>query len=141
MSNSLKKNLLKYGISVGIGLILAFIYISARVDIGNLAAVEKVDLYLVFCDGFFVPGILMLMSGFLMSVSNQGAMDGVAYVLVNAARMLIPGGGLKTERYKEYVERKRENRIKGYGFLYVVAFVFLAVSGTFMALFYTVYQK
>ena len=141
MSSSLKKNLLKYGISVGIGLILAFIYISARVDIGNLAAVEKVDLYLVFCDGFFVPGILMLMSGFLMSVSNQGAMDGVAYVLVNAARMLIPGGGLKTERYKEYVERKRENRIKGYGFLYVVAFVFLAVSGTFMALFYTVYQK
>ena len=141
MSNSLKKNLLKYGISVGIGLILAFIYISARVDIGNLAAVEKVDLYLVFCDGFFVPGILMLMSGFLMSVSNQGAMDGVAYVLVNAARMLIPGGGLKTERYKEYVERKRENRIKGYGFLYVVAFVFLSVSGTFMTLFYTVYQR
>ena len=141
MSNSLKKNLLKYGISVGIGLILAFIYISARVDIGNLAAVEKVDLYLVFCDGFFVPGILMLMSGFLMSVSNQGAMDGVAYVLVNAARMLIPGGGLKTERYKEYVERKRANRIRGYGFLYVVAFVFLSVSGTFMTLFYTVYQR
>ena len=141
MSSALKKNLLKYGISVAAGLLLSFIYIYPRVDISNLASVEKVELYLVFCDGFFVPGILILMFGFLMSVSNQGAMDGVTYVLVHAARMLIPGGALKSERYKEYVERKRANRVKGYGFLYVVALVFLAVSGVFMALFYSVYQR
>ena len=141
MNSSLKKILLKYGISVTIGLALSAIYICPRLDISNLAAVEKVELYLVFCDGFFVPGILMLMSGFLMSVGNQGAMDGVTYVLVHAARMLIPGGALKAERYKEYVERKRENRVKGYGFLYVVALVFLAVSGIFMALFYSVYHR
>ena len=141
MSSSLKKNLMKYGISVGVSLILTYIYISARLDLSNLAAVEKVDLYLVFCDGFFVPGILMLMFGFLMSVSNQGVMDGVSYVLINAARMLIPTAALKTERYNEYVERKRANRVKGYGFLYVVAFVFLAIAAVFMVLFYSHYQK
>ena len=141
MNSSLKKILMKYGISVAAGLLLAFIYINPRVDLSNLAAVEKSQLYLTICDGFFVPGILMLMFGFLMSIGNQGAMDGVTYVLVNAARMLIPGGALKAERYKEYVERKRENRVKGYGFLYVVALVFLAVSGIFMALFYSVYQR
>ena len=141
MSSSLKKNLMKYGISVGVGLILTYIYISARLDLANLGAVEKVELYRIFCDGFSVPGILLLMFGFLMSVSNQGVMDGVSYVLVNAARMLIPTAALKSERYNEYVERKRANRVKGYGFLYVVALVFLAVAGVFMALFYSIYQR
>lgn len=141
MSSSLKKNLKKYGISVAVCLVLTYIYVASRLDLRNLAGVERIELYLVLCDGFFVPGILMLMFGLLMSVSNQGVLDGVTYVLTNAVRMLIPAAALKAERYHEYVERKRANRVKGYGFLYMVAFVFLAIAAVFMVLFYSLYQK
>lgn len=141
MRSPLAKNLMKYGISTGICLALAYIYVSSRLDLSNLAMVERVDLYLLLCDAFSIPGILMLMFGFMMTISNQGALDGVTYVLTNAVRMLIPGGATKMERYKEYVERKRANRVKGYGFLYVVALIFLGLAAIFMALFYSLYQK
>lgn len=141
MRSPLARNALKYGISVGICLILAYVYAALRIDFSNLAEVERVDLYLILCDAFSIPGLIMLMSGFLMTVSNQGALDGVGYVAVHAVRMLIPGAAAKTERYKEYVDRRRANRIKGYGFLYVVAGIFLAIAGVFMALFYSLYQK
>ena len=141
MKTPLAKNLVKYGVSIGIGLVLAYIYVAARLDLGDLASVERVDLYLILCDGCTIPGLLLLMSGFMMTISNQGALDGVTYVLTNAVRMLIPGAATRMERYKEYVERKRENRVKGYGFLYVTALIFLILAGIFMALFYALYQK
>lgn len=141
MRSPLEKNLMKYGVSVGISLILVYIYVSSRLDLSNLATVERVDLYLILCDGCTIPGLLMLMCGFLMTISNQGALDGVGYVAANAIKMLIPGAATKTERYIEYVERKRANRVKGYGFLYVVGLVFLGLAAIFMALFYSLYQK
>lgn len=141
MRSLLAKNLMKYGISVTIGLILAYIYVATRIDLSNLAAVAKVDMYLILCDAFSIPGLLLLLAGLMMTLSNQGALDGVGYVAVNAIKMLIPGGAVKAERYKEYLERKRANRIKGYGFLFVTAIAFLAVAAVFMALFYSIYQK
>ena len=54
-------------------------------------------------------------------------------------RMLTPKG-LGGEKYDEYLERRRKNRVKGYGFLYVVGGAFMAVAGVFMALFYSLYN-
>ena len=141
MSNTLKKNLIKYGISVGISLALAYIYISARLDLRNLSQTAPVDIYLIFCDAFTVPGMLFLMSGLLMSISNMGALDGLGYVAVNGLKMLIPGGGKKPETFQAYLERRRENRIRGYGFLYVTGLGCTAVSLVFMILFYSLYQR
>lgn len=139
MSRSLKKNLIKYGISIGLSVALAYLYVALRIDLHNLSAVPKVELYLTLCDAFSVPGLLMLMSGLLMTVSNQGAMDGLGYVAVNGLKMLIPGAGQKMETFKDYLERRRANRVKGYGFLYVTAALCLAIAGVFMILFYRVY--
>ena len=138
MSKTLQKNLKKYGITVGLSLALAYLYAALRIDWENA---EPVSLYLTLCDAFTVPGLLLVMSGLLMTFSNAGAMDGLGYVVVNGLKMLIPGGGAKMEGFKEYLERRRNNRVKGYGFLYVTGFVCLAIAGVFMILFYSVYQR
>ena len=47
MRSPLAKTLKKYAIAVAIGLILAYIYVAARIDLNNVEAVAKVDLYLI----------------------------------------------------------------------------------------------
>ncbi|MBQ8835032.1 MAG: DUF3899 domain-containing protein [Oscillospiraceae bacterium] len=141
MSKTLRGNLIKSAVALALGLVIAYAFVSLRVDMKNLSEVELVDLYLILCDAFTIPGLLMLMFGLLMTLSNHGALDGVGYLAVNAFKMLIPTAATKMERYKEYVERKRANRVKSHGFLYVVAAILLALAGIFMILFYSLYQK
>lgn len=141
MRSPLSKALTKYGISFGISLLLVYVFVAARVDFHNLSATAAVDWYLILCDAFTIPGLIFLMLGCLMSLSSGGALDGVSYVLRNAFKMLIPGGALKMERYYEYKERKRANRAKGYGFLYITGLVCMALALIFMFLFYRVYQN
>ena len=141
MSRSLKNTLIKYSISFGLSLAIAWLYAYLRLDLSNLGAVPKTDLYRILCDACTVPGLLLLMSGLLMTISNQGALDGLGYVAVNGLKMLIPGAAQKMETFRDYLLRRRENRVKGYGFLYVTAAAFLAAAGVFMALFYSVYRK
>ena len=139
MSSPLKKNLLKYGISVSLALLMAYAFVALRVDFEHPEETALVDWYRIVCDAFTVPGLLFLMFGAFMSLSNEGALDGLGYVCVNGLKMLIPGGAMKMERYKEYLERKRENRPKGYGFLYVVGGAGMAIAFVFLFLFYQVY--
>jgi hypothetical protein len=140
VSSSLKKNLLKYGITTFLALSLAYFYVSVRVDFSNMEATPRMELYRIICDAFTIPGLVLIMLGCLMSLSNTGALDGLGYVGSIAVKMLLPGGALKMERYKEYLERRRQNRIKGYGFLYLVGFGCMAISLIFMALFYSLYN-
>ena len=112
-----KKNLIKYGVSISLSLLLAFFYVYVRVDFADPGATALVEWYRIICDAFTIPGLILLMLGCLMSLSNTGAMDGLGYVVSIALKMLIPGGGLKMERYKEYLDRRRANRVRGYGFL------------------------
>lgn len=137
MSKNVKANLMKYGITIGVGLMLAYTYVALK----DFETLELVGKYRVLCDAFTIPGVLLLMSGLLVTVANEGALDGVGYILSQGLSMLIPGKGAGTERYADYVERKRNNRTKGYGFLYICAILFLAVTAVFMILFYSVYQK
>ena len=134
-----KKNLIKYGVSVSLSLLLSFFYVYVRVDFADPGATALVEWYRIICDAFTIPGLILLMLGCLMSLSNTGAMDGLGYVVSIALKMLIPGGGLKMERYKEYLDRRRANRVRGYGFLYLVGAGCMMVSLVFMALFYSVY--
>ena len=137
MSDQLRRNLLKYGIAGGLCIAIAVIYCVLR-DFSQMTLVEK---YRTLCDAFTVPGLLMLMFALLMSVSNEGALDGVGYVALNALKMLIPGGALKMENYKEYLERRRANRVKNYVTLYLTAAICLAISAIFLILFYTVFER
>lgn len=142
MSNKYRviSTVIKYGISAALVLVLAYTFVAFRVEsLSDLALLSSVELYRMLCDAFTIPGLLFLMAGLLMTVSNAGALDGVGYVVGNALKMLIPGKAAKMERYKEYLDRKRENRPKGYGFLYVVGGATMAVAMVFLLLFYQVY--
>ncbi len=136
MSKKTKAQLIKYGLSIGIGLLVAYVYIALR----DFKAVPTVEKYRVLCDAFSVPGLLLLLAGALMTVTNAGAMEGIGYALSQGLSMLVPGKGLGTESYAEYVERKKNKRVKGYGFLYISAIPFLAAALIFMILFYTIYK-
>lgn len=138
MTPRLKSNLIKYGVTIAIcgaataGLLFYF-------DVGSLNLVNR---YRVICDSFTIPGIMCLLSGLMMFVSNEGAFDGLGYALSVAAKAFVPGARKKTETYHDYLERKkelRENKVTGYGFLFVVGAVFLGIAMVFYYLFYTVY--
>ena len=136
----LKKNLLKIVASGSIALGLAYLYISLRADLSDPASLPTLEWYRVICDAFTIPGLVFTMLGLLVSLSNQGALDGIGYAATVAFKMLI-GAGANQERYAEYLERRKANRLKGYGFLYVVGLACLAVALVFMGLFYSQYGK
>lgn len=140
MSKARRKFLSKCAIALAAGLLLSLGFTALRVDVTNLPAVPAEQRYLVLCDAFTVPGLLMLFFALMLSISNMGALDGVGYVVVTAVKMLIPGAAVNKERYSDYLERRKANRAKGYGFLYVCALINLAVAAVFLILFYSVYE-
>jgi hypothetical protein len=138
VSKTLKIRLIKYLSSAAFVCLLAGYYIGSR-DFVNAPLMEK---YLMLCDGLTIPGILLIMAGALVWASNTGVLDGLGYSLVFLFRSFIPGMRAKRdERYADYVERKRENRIKGYGFLLISGAVTMAFALVFMFLFYGQYYK
>ena len=138
MSSTLKTNLLKYGTTCAVGILMVWLYFWMRVEsLSELMMLKPVELYQMICDAFTVPGMIIPLMGCMVWLSNEGALDGVSYAVSFAIRMLIPGMG-GHERYGDYLERKRANRVKGYGFLFIVGGVFLAVALTFLALYYFV---
>lgn len=137
MSERLKGNLLKYGISALVCGGLVWFYVAQR----NFAAQELMEKYRILCDAFTVPGLLLLMFGLLLVISNEGAFDGIGYALSVAWKALIPGGRTKMEKYFDYVERRRSKKVKGIGFLFVVGGVCMAAALVFMVLFYQLYGK
>ena len=135
MSEKVRKGLLKYGISTAVCGILVVFYCAVR-DFSQMELVEK---YRTLCDAFTIPGLLALCVGVLIWASNDGMFYGLSYCLNVAWRALIPGARYKFERYYDYVTRKKEKRIDGYGFLFLCGGVCMAVALVFMLLFYRIY--
>lgn len=135
MSKRLKVVLAKYGGCTAFVALMVWLYISLR----DVSKATLLDWYRMLSDAFTVPGMLLLMAGCLVWISNLGALDGLAYAVSFAFRSLIPGGRYKDEKYADYVERHREKRIKGYGFLFVAGGVTMALAIVFLLLFYSLY--
>lgn len=134
MNKTVKSLLRKYLITFFFGGLIAYFYVSQR----DFAAVELMEKYRILCDAFTIPGVLMIMFGFLVVVSNEGIFDGLLYAVTYAARALIPFGRQREhEKYADYVERKRDKRVSGFGFLFISGAVFMAVAMVFLMLFYS----
>lgn len=133
-----RKSLIKYGITTIIGAIMVYATISLH---GYSLAVTLADKYRILADAFTIPGVVIMLCGVLVAVSNEGAFEGISYAMSYAMKMLIPGmGANRHEKYGDYVERKREKGgVKGYGFLFIVGGVFMIIALVFIALFYSVY--
>ena len=128
MSDRVKSLLIKYGSSTLFVAVMAYAYIAMR-DFAGAKTWEKM---VMICDALTVPGMLLLMVGALIWVANTGALDGITYAVGFAVRALIPGGRHKDERYADYVERQREKRVKGYGFLLITGGITMAVATVFL---------
>lgn len=124
MSKEGKIRLLKYGISVLICLAIGVGYLLAK----NIANQELVDVYRLLSDAFTLPGLLFLFSGAMVWLANQGSLDAIGYLVTAVVRFLIPGGHLKHEKYGDYVARRREKNVTGYGFMFVVGLVCMVGS-------------
>lgn len=133
MSKEAKIRWTKYVSAFVFVAVLAYIYIANR-DFSGASLVVK---YWILCDALTIPGILLIMIGALVWVSNMGALDGIAYALAFTFRSLVPGlRGRRDEKYADYVERRRENPVRGYGFLLISGSITMAVALVFMALFF-----
>ena len=139
MSKSLKSKLIKYGISFGFCILWTLIYVNGK----NLFHyhLRGAAAYLVLCDGFVVPGLLLILVGALVWISTTGALDGLGYVLSTGLSFLIPGTKGKSRRYADYVERRAGRRAKGYGFLFLTGVIWFAIGMVFFVLFYSVYGQ
>lgn len=133
MSKKWRIPLLKYGISVAVSLAFAGVYLAGQ---GNLRELTQEHLFRVLSDAFFVPGFLAVAFGALIALANEGSLDAVSFILSRAVRMLIPMARLgERETYGEYVARRREKKVHGFGFLFIVGGIFLAVGAVFMLLY------
>ena len=135
MSNAWKTRLIKYGGSAAFVAALAYVYLSSR----EWDGISLMDRYRFLCDALTIPGVLLLMFGCLIWCANMGALDAISYAVGTCIRSLIPGARLGIdEKYADYVERKKQNRVHGYGFLFIAGGVTMAVAMVFFALYYSV---
>ena len=103
---------------------------------------EGMDLvlqYRVLCDAFTIPGAMMVLVALLLSLNNLGALDTIAYLMSYLPRMIAPGAFGEPEQLLDFVEKRREKRSKGFGFLYVVGFIFLGIAVYYLFMFYSVF--
>lgn len=131
MSRKLRNNLLKYGIGILIGLLTVAAYL------GNnpLDGQNTMQTYRILSDAFAVPGLLAILGGALMWVSANGALDGISYVLKYVVTRFNPFKRDPVGSYRDYVAEKDQKRTKGYGFLFLIGLLFLAVSVVFLYLY------
>ena len=128
MSNRAKTLLTKYGCCAAFVAFLAYSYISLR----DFAGAELWEKLVMICDAFTIPGMLLILAGAMIWVSNMGALDGLSYAVTWAVKSLIPGARVSMdETYADYVERKRENPVRGYGFLFIAGGITMAVAIVF----------
>ncbi|MBR5048119.1 MAG: DUF3899 domain-containing protein [Erysipelotrichaceae bacterium] len=126
-----RDKLIRYAGIILFALIFTAVYVTSKKTEGMSTA----ELYRLWSDGFVIPGILICGYGVLTMVYGTGALDGPIYGVTSAFKALIPGGRLKTEKYSEYVERKRNSRHVEYVHYLIVGGAMIAMSLLFMFLF------
>lgn len=135
MRRSRKVSILRCLSAAAVGGAVAWLYANSRWE----ADMEPVLQYRVLCDAFTIPGAMMVLFAMLFSLNNLGALDTIAYLMSFLPRMLAPGAFGEPEKLIDYVERRREKRTKGYGFLYIVGFIFLGFAVYYLVKFYSVF--
>ena len=134
MSSELRKKLLKYGITALIGVLMVFVTISSHGFAETATTTEK---FRIISDAFSIPGVVFVMCGFLVMVSNGGFFNGISYAMNYAVRMLIPGMSKDVGRYSDYVEQRKGKKLSA-RHLFIVGAAFLFVAIVFVILFYIV---
>ena len=135
MIKSRKVMLLRCLSAAAVGVAVAWWYATSRWE----EEMELVLQYRVLCDAFSIPGIMMVLFAMLFSLNNLGALDTIAYLMSFLPRIIAPGAFGEPEKLIDFVENRRMKRTKGYGFLYIVGFIFLGIAIYYLVKFYSVF--
>lgn len=123
--------LIKYGSAFLVCVGIFFGVISIR---NIYAETELINIIRDLCDGFIIPGVVLIGAGALVFVANLGSFNGIGYAVKHAVLMLIPFSKKKHETYAEYVSKHKE--VKGYYFLFIVGGVFLTAGIVFLCIWF-----
>ena len=133
-----KQILLKYGITTAVagGMTVFLLWLRDYSE-----AVTLADRYRLLADAFTIPGVLLVMVAALVWISSDGFFDGLAYAFSRVGSMFIPfhRQSAKHMTYYDYKMSKKDKRPHGYGFLFYVGLVFVAIALVFVYLNSTVY--
>ena len=130
MKKPVWKSILKYGLALAAGLGMVYAYIAPR----DLASQTLIEQYHILCDAFTLPGLLMASVGLMVLMGNLGALDTLAFAVHYLLHTFIPLLG-KGKSYIDFVLERREHRVHGYGFLFVVGLLLTAVGVVFLVLY------
>ena len=130
MSKFAKSILIRYLVTVVAGLAMVYGYIAPR-DLMNQTQMEQ---YHILCDAFTLPGLFMVMIGLMLLMGNLGALDAISFAFHYLFHTFLPLTG-ESKTYLEFVEDRREHRVRGFGFLFVVGIVFTAIAFVFLYLY------
>lgn len=131
----MKKKIIRYAITFGIGLILALCVSFAK---SLYWLDDTTEILMALCDCFTVSGMLLILFALLVICSNGGTFDmlgfGVKKVIVLLKRH--PNERDK-ERFYEYRKRKQENK-RSFAYMLIVGGVYFAIGLLFFVLYYNV---
>ena len=109
---------------------MVYAYVAPR----DLASQTLIEQYHILCDAFTLPGLLMASVGLMVLMGNLGALDTLAFAVHYLLHTFIPLLG-KGKSYIDFVLERREHRVHGYGFLFVVGLLLTAVGVVFLVLY------
>ena len=126
------KNRAKYGLCIFFVVALAGAYLWN----GKILQQDAITRLRLLCDGFTVPGVLLLCAGVLGWARRRGVLCGIGYGLRSAYRALIPSRlRLKEESYHQYLARKRATAKGDYQCLLITGGVSVGISLVFFLLY------
>ncbi len=130
-----RKLLLKYSITV---VICAAVAVFLMWQHNLWSAESNMSRFHILSDAFVVPGMLILLSGVLVWVSNFGFFDMLGYVGSRVGSMFIPfyRKSFDHQTFYDYKESRKDKRISGYSFLFIVGGVFFIVGVVFLILYF-----
>ncbi len=131
----MKKRLIKYFITAGVGLAIA-IGVSFIQSLYWLEDIQ--DIMKSLSDCFVVPGILLILFGLLVICSNGGTFDMLGFGMKKLVSVFKRHPTEKDkESFYDYRKRKQENK---HSFLYLIitGAGFLAIGAIFFVLYYTI---
>ena len=134
-NNKIKITIIKYTVAVVVGLLMSLFILWIK----NFWTTEElVEKYKILSDAFTVPGVLYIMFGCLLALTNEGSLDAIGFMLKRCVQMLNPFSKKEFQKYSDYVAGRK--KVTGFAFLFYVGSAILAVGIVFMVLFYSVYS-
>ena len=133
MKKETVKIIIKYAIASIIAVCFVLLNLSLRDFFKETELKEK---YRMLADSFTIPGLIYVLLGLLIMLTNKGSLDALGYMVKRAVKMLVPMSKKDNMTYAEYKETKKG--IHGYGFLFYIGAVVTAVCIDFTILFYQV---